>query len=110
MEPLVQAQSGSEQSHALTVAVNNNTPATTNSNKPFIEANTIESTLEEIRSRHIIPTYRDSEALISQAEFIEVTEDVVQDVFKAERIAAPAVRLSHPIKGRVPEARNKPAS
>ena len=106
MEQLAQASNGIEQPHALSVAVNN----APTSNKPFIEANTVESTLEEIQKRHIIPTYRDSEALISQAEFIEVTEEVVQEVFAAERILRPSVRLSHPIKGRVPEARNKPAS
>src|SRR5215218_4287483 len=99
-----------EQQNPLSVAVNNQTPVTNNSSKPFIEANTVESTFEEIRNRHIIPTYRDSEALISQSEFIEVVDDVIHEVFKAERIARPAIRLSHPIKGRVPEARNRPAS
>jgi hypothetical protein len=88
------------------VAVNN-APA---QHKPFIEANTVEASLEEIQKRHIIPTFRDSEALISQSEFIEVTEEVVQEVFRAERITKPSIRMSHPIKGRVPEARNKPAS
>jgi hypothetical protein len=34
----------------------------------------------------------------------------VKDVYRAERIASPCIRLSHPIKGRVPEARNKPAA
>ena len=97
-----------EQPYSLSVAVNN-TPAKIGS-KPFIEANTIEGSLEEITKRHIIPTYRDSEALISQAEFIEVTGEVVSDVFKAERILKPQIRLSHPIKGRVPEARNIPAA
>src|SRR6478735_1566573 len=102
MEQLAHASNGIGNQHALTVAVNN-TPATiTGQHKPFIEANTIESTLDEIRTRHIIPTYRDSEALISQAEFIEVAGEVVQEVFKAERILTPNVRLSHPIKGRVP--------
>jgi hypothetical protein len=110
MEQATLASNGLEQSHSLSVAVVNNTPATQTSSKPFIEANTIESSLEEIQSHHIIPTYRDSEALISQAEFIEVTADVVGEVFKAERILEPSIRLSHPIKGRVPEARNKPAS
>jgi hypothetical protein len=94
----------------LSVAVINNTTTIQSNSKPFIEANTIEGTLEEIQRRHIIPTYRDSEALISQSEFIEVTNDVVHEVFEAERIASPSIRLSHPIKGRVPEARNKPAA
>jgi hypothetical protein len=95
-----------EHPYSLSVAVNN----TLSQQKPFIEANTIEGSLEEITKRHIIPTYRDSEALISQAEFIEVTGDVVGEVFRAERILKPQVRLSHPIKGRVPEARNIPAA
>jgi hypothetical protein len=97
-----------EHPYSLSVAVNN-ALANTNSN-PFIEANTIEGSLEEITKRHIIPTYRDSEALISQAEFIEITGDVVGEVFNAERIQKPQIRLSHPIKGRVPEARNIPAA
>jgi Domain of unknown function, B. Theta Gene description (DUF3871) len=110
MEQTALASNGFGQEHALTVAVVNNKPATQSTSKPFIEANTIESSLDEIQSRHIIPTYRDSEALISQAEFVEITTEVVNDIFKAERILAPSIRLSHPIKGRVPEARNKPAS
>jgi hypothetical protein len=35
---------------------------------------------------------------------------VVGEVFNAERILKPQVRLSHPKKGRVPEARNIPAA
>ena len=109
MEQAAQASNGLEPQNPLSVAVVNTTVVQSNP-KPFIEANTVEASLEEIQKRHIIPTYRDSEALISQSEFIEVTSEVVHEVFKAERIAAPSIRLSHPIKGRVPEARNKPAS
>ena len=112
MESLAQAQSGPEYTNPLSVAVNNNTATTkANSSKPFIEANTVESTLEEINKRHIIPVFtKDNEPLISQTEFVEVMDEVVQEVFRAEKIARPAIRLSHPMKGRVPEARNKPAS
>lgn len=99
---------GTTTPHALTIAVNN-APAT--QSKPFIEANTIESSLTEIRQRHIIPVFsKDNEQLISQVDFIEVAEEVTGDVFRAERILRPVVRLSHPIMGRAPEARNKPAS
>jgi hypothetical protein len=65
------AHSNNEQQNPLSVVVNN-TPATNSGSKPFIEANTIESTLLELQQRHILPTYRDSEVLISQAEFIQV--------------------------------------
>src|SRR5438309_1662031 len=98
----------SNEQNPLSVAVNNNTAIS--ASKPFIEANTIETTLLEMEQKHIIPTYRDSEALISQAEFIEVMGEVVHDVFKAERIAAPSIRLSHPVLGKVPEAKYKAAS
>src|SRR3954451_9586515 len=99
---------GTANPYALTVAVNN-TPKV--QSKPFIEANTIESSLSEIRQRHIIPVFsKDNEQLISQVDFIETAEEVTGDVFKAERILSPNVRLSHPIMGRGPEARNKPAS
>jgi hypothetical protein len=79
--------------------------------KPFIEANTVETTIEEIRSRHIIPVFvKDNEPLISHDEFIESVSVIAADVFHGERILRPAVRVSHPIKGRVPEAKDKPAN
>lgn len=96
-------------SNALTIVTNNVEPTSTT--KPFIEANTVEGSLVELRQYHIIPVFtRDNEPLISQVDFIETTQEVVQDAFRAERILSPSIRLSHPIKGRVPEARNKPAN
>jgi hypothetical protein len=83
---------------------------TVTSSSNFIEANTVKSTLPEIREKHIIPVFvRDNEPLISHAEFIESTYSVVESVFRNESIALPAVRVSHPIKGRIPEAKRKPA-
>lgn len=83
----------------------------TSTAKPFIEANTIPSTLEEIRNNHIIPVFiKDNETLISQAEFIDITMDCVSSVYSSERILSPSIRLSHPIKGRVPSAREKSAN
>lgn len=103
------SQNGSAPNHALTVVANNVEPASTT--KPFIEANTIEGSLVELRQYHIIPVFtKDNEPLISQVDFIETTQQIVHDAFRAERILSPSIRLSHPIKGRVPEARNKPAS
>ncbi len=78
--------------------------------KPFIEANTIASSLEDIKQGHIIPVFiKDNEPVISHYEFIESTLEMVADIFHGEHILRPNIRLSHPIKGRVPEARNKPA-
>lgn len=78
--------------------------------KPFIEANTISATFEEIREKHIIPVFvKDNEPLISHAEFIEATCEIAQQAFEGEVMALPEVRVSHPIKGRIPDAKDKPA-
>jgi hypothetical protein len=79
--------------------------------KPFIQANTIGVTLEEIKNEHIIPVYiKDNEVLISHTDFIEATIQIASEVFPEEMILKPNIRVSHPIKGRVPEAKNKPAN
>jgi len=79
--------------------------------KPFIEANTEESNLEEIKQHHVIPVFvKDNEPLISHSEFIDVTSSLSKDIFNGEMILKPNVRVSHPIKGRIPEAKLKPAN
>jgi Domain of unknown function, B. Theta Gene description (DUF3871) len=76
----------------------------------FITANTIPSSLKEMKESHIIPVFvKDNEPVISHSEFIEAAQDMVADIFNGERVLKPAIRLSHPIKGRIPSARNKPA-
>lgn len=81
------------------------------SNKSFIEANTVEGSLEELRHHHIIPVFvKDNEPLISQADFIETVYEAAVTIFSGEQVLQPAIRLSHPIKGRIPEAKDKPAS
>lgn len=77
---------------------------------PFIEANTQQVTLQEIEQEHIIPVFvKDNEPLISSAEFIERTRGIVHHVFEGETVRKPNIRVSHPVKGRVPEAKGKPA-
>lgn len=79
--------------------------------RPFIEANTIQASLTDIRKNHIIPVFvKDNQTLISHVEFIDTAFDVAADIFHGEIIMKPAIRLSHPIKGRVPSAKDKPAS
>ena len=70
----------------------------------------MEVSLPELKHQHLIPTFKDSEPLISHSDFIEVAAEVVGDVFKAERILTPSVRLSHPVLGRIPEAKDVPAA
>jgi hypothetical protein len=79
--------------------------------KPFIEANTSPATLNEIQEKHIIPVYvKDNEPVISHAEFVEAATYCIKEIYQGEHILQPSIRVSHPIKGRVPEARNKPAN
>jgi hypothetical protein len=86
-------------------------PTGENEDRSFITANTVSSSLQEIRKDHIIPVYvKDNEPLISHADFIQAASDVAADVFSGNTILKPAVRVSHPIKGRVPEAKDKPAA
>lgn len=79
--------------------------------KPFIQANTVNVTFNEIKDKHIIPVYiKDNEPLISHADIIEATTQVVSEIYSGESILKPNTRVSHPIKGRVPDAKSKPAN
>lgn len=76
----------------------------------FIEANTQPMTLSEIRNQHIIPVFvKDNQPTISQADFIQVAMDVAEGLF-SQPSSNLALRVSHPIKGRIFQARNKKAS
>lgn len=77
----------------------------------FIGANTQSISLEEIQSTHIVPSYTlDYEPLISVADFIRASRDVLHHFYQHETILPPSIRVSHPIKGRIPSARFKPTS
>ena len=79
--------------------------------KPFIEANTVETNLEEIKQSHIIPVFvKDNETLISHSEFIDSTLSLASEIYYGEHILKPNVRVSHPIKGRIPDAKHKPVN
>lgn len=98
------SQNGTSQTHALTVAAKSSVEP----QKPsFIEANTSPVPLQELKQHHIIPTYRDNTPLISHADFVDVTAETVHGLFAPERITAPDIRVSHPILGRTPEAKEK---
>ena len=78
--------------------------------KPFIVSNTIPCDLGDIQRLHIIPVFvKDNEPVINHSDFIEVVHDVARSFYRGETINCPTIRVSHPIKGRVAEARNKPA-
>ncbi|RPE05804.1 DUF3871 family protein [Chitinophaga lutea] len=78
--------------------------------KPFLQANTEEFTLSQIRKEHTIPCFtKCNEPLISHSDFIDLSAQVASEIFTGESILSPSIRLSHPIKGRVPEAKEKAA-
>ncbi len=80
------------------------------SSKSFIEANTEASSILELRDEHIIPVFvKDNEPLISHADFVEAANAIAIDVYNGEQILKPQIRVSHPIKGRIPDAKDKPA-
>ena len=71
----------------------------------FIEANTIEASLEHLRNDCIIPVFaKDNEATLSHVAFIEAVQDATNTFFSGEQIELPDIRVSHVIKGRIPEA------
>lgn len=76
----------------------------------FMAANTLPMTLKEMQESHTIPVFaKDNESTISHQEFIQTTAYVAGQAFNGEQILQPAVRVSHPIKGRIPSAIGKPA-
>jgi len=77
---------------------------------PFIEANTEEVSLFNLKQDCVIPVFaKDNEKTIAHQEFIELTQDSIYSVFPNEQIDLPEIRVSHEIKGRIPQAIHKPA-
>ena len=86
---------------------------TTKANKSlhFIEANTEEATLSHLQNECITPVFsKDNELTINHAAFIETIQDAANSFFSGETIDTPEIRVSHVIKGRIPEAVRKPAN
>lgn len=77
---------------------------------PFIEANTDEIELLNLKEDCIIPVFtKDNEITISHQGFIDSALKVTQKLFSKEQIEAPEIRVSHQIKGRIPDALHIPA-
>lgn len=99
----------------LPVRVQTNTVITeeqeTATHRAFIKGNTVEATYRDIKHHHTIPVFvKDNEPAISHIDFIDAVYDVAAYVYGDGNVSAPQIRLSHPIKGRVPEAKHKAAS
>jgi hypothetical protein len=76
----------------------------------FILANTQPISYADLKHRCIIPVFaKDNESTVSHSEFIDAVGQAADKFFSSESILHPAIRRSHPIKGRIPEAMGKPA-
>lgn len=85
--------------------------ATSNKSLHFIEANTQEATLHHLQNECITPVFsKDNELTINHAAFIETVQEAANSFFSGETIDTPEIRVSHVIKGRIPEAVRKPAN
>lgn len=77
----------------------------------FIEANTMEIDLQHLKNDCIVPVFsKDNELTISHNAFIETVCEAANSFFTGERIDKPDIRVSHIVKGRIPEAIHKPAN
>ena len=75
----------------------------------FIEANSVEVTLDHLKNDNVIPVFsKDNELTISHPQFIETVWEAANSFYSGEQIEQPDIRCSHVIKGRKPEAVNKP--
>lgn len=78
-------------------------------NEGFIESNTTLVTSEYLERETIIPAFaKDNETTISHSEFIRSIYEAVKVIFKGEEVSFPTIKVSHAIKGRIPEAKGKP--
>jgi len=86
-------------------------PETGMSDNRFVLANTQPIPFQLLQQKCTIPVFsKDNESTISHQEFIELVGQAANLAFSRERILDPAVRVSHPIKGRIPSAVGKPAN
>ena len=76
----------------------------------FLESNTSEISLKELSEDCIVPTWGNQELTISHQDFIGTVYEAAADFYRGERLNAPAIRVSHEIKGRIPSALNKKPS
>jgi len=59
----------------------------------------------------ITPVFsKDNELTINHAQFIGTIQDAANDFFRGETVDDAAIRVSHVVKGRIPEAVHKPAN
>ena len=76
----------------------------------FLDANTSAISMEELRTQCVVPTWANQELTISHQDFIGCVHDAAKSFYAGETVNAPAVRVSHIVRGRTPDALGKKAS
>ncbi len=108
--PLLPLYAPPIEEHSL-VPVNHPTREIEPKTLPFIEANTKEVSTDHLQKDCIIPVFsKDNEVTISHQSFIAAIQEAAYRVFPFEKISCPSIRVSHIVKGRIPEAIHKPVS
>lgn len=86
-------------------------PKVKKENPHFLEANTLEVTMQHLKEDCITPVFaKDNELTIPHPAFIDTVYDAANTFFSGESIDKPDIRVSHVIKGRISDAIHKPAN
>ncbi len=84
--------------------------ATAKSGVSFLEANTDAITMNELANKCVVPTWANQELTIAHQDFISCVHDAASSFYAGERLNSPDIRVSHIVRGRVPQALGKKAS
>ncbi len=76
----------------------------------FLEANTDAITMDELTNKCVVPTWANQELTIAHQDFISCVHDAACSFYAGERVNNPDIRVSHIVRGRVPQALGKKAS
>ena len=76
----------------------------------FLEANTDAITMNELANKCVVPTWANQELTIAHQDFISCVHDAASSFYAGERLNSPDIRVSHIVRGRVPQALGKKAS
>lgn len=76
----------------------------------FLEANTDAITIEELANKCVVPTWANQELTIAHQDFISCVHEAAKDFYQGEVVNAPDIRVSHIVRGRIPQALGKKAS
>ncbi|NLI35024.1 MAG: DUF3871 family protein [Bacteroidales bacterium] len=76
----------------------------------FLESNTNEVTMDELKTKCVVPTWANQELTIAHQDFINCVHDAASSFFAGEKINQPEIRCSHIVRGRTPDALGKRAT